>query len=260
MLLALLLPALLLPALLLLTLLLPALLPLLAAIGFALDLIGKLPGFTLETLLPAGEPFVFLFAPFSGGVIASLTLAPAFERLLGILDIFLLVAADAPQAFELLGNITNRIGFFPELLRLVLTLEDEQDPLEVFLYEDLFFESILEGSLLQEYLDIFQARDDLQFTAANKSLLKPPGFLEFILPGEELPHQRDQPQKTALDLPGKIFLLAIETNRIFRSRLRRVLDTHEAHQGNEDDVTCHIKTPGKRDRRNYRASLHQIKG
>ncbi|MEE3054196.1 MAG: hypothetical protein VYB34_10705 [Planctomycetota bacterium] len=230
-LLALLLLTLLLLTLLLLTLLLLTLLLLAlpAAVGFTFEFVGKLARLTLELLLPTGETFVFPFAPLPGGVIPLFTFAAALERIFGILDIFLLVTAEAPQAFELLGNIANRSRFFPESLRLVLTLENEQYPLEVFLNEELFLESVLQSLLLQENPDVFQPRDNLQLAAANKSLLQTPGLFELILPGKKLPHQRDQPQKTPLDLSGKIFLLAIEANRIFRSLLPGVLDTSQAH-------------------------------
>ena len=88
--------------------------------------------------------------------------------------------------------------------------------------------------------------NNLQLAATHKGLLQAPRLLELVLLGEEFSHQGDQPQKTAFHLTGKILLLLVNNNRIFRSGLRRVLNTREAQQRNENKLVCHMRIPRKR--------------
>ncbi|MFP6631012.1 MAG: hypothetical protein VCD16_00085 [Planctomycetota bacterium] len=211
--------------LLLLALLLAALLTLLIAAGLAFKLIRKLTGLTLKISLSARETIIFAASLLTRSILPGFSIATLFKRVLGIIEVLLLVTAEALQALELLSNITNRIGLFPDSLRLVFTLENQQDPLQVFLGEDLLLESIFEGLLLEKFTDLLQPRDDLQLAAAIKSLLQSAGLFKLFLLGEKLTHQGDQAQKTPLNLCCKLLFLAIELNRIFRRRRHGRLNT-----------------------------------
>jgi hypothetical protein len=214
-------------ALLLLALLLAALLlaALLIAAGLAFKLIRKLTGLTLKISLAARETIIFAASLLTRAVLPGFSIATLFKRVLGIIEVLLLVTAEALQALELFSNITNRIGLFPDPLRLVFTLENQQDPLQVFLGEDLLLESIFEGLLLEKFTDLLQPRNDLQLAAAIKSLLQSAGLFKLFLLGEKLTHQGDQAQKTPLNLCCKLLFLAIELNRIFRRRRHGRLNT-----------------------------------
>ena len=109
-------------------------------------------------------------------------------------------------------------------MRLVFTLKNQQDPLQVFLGEDLLLESIFKSLLFEKFPDLLQPRDYLQLPAAIKSLLQPTGLFKLFLLGEELTHQGDQAQKAPLNLCRKVFFLAVELNRIFRRRRHRRLN------------------------------------
>ncbi|MCH2363155.1 MAG: hypothetical protein MK479_01110 [Planctomycetes bacterium] len=210
---------------LLLALLLAALLTLLIAAGLAFKLIRKLTGLTLKISLAARETIIFAASLLTRAILPGFSIATLFKRVLGIIEVLLLVTAEALQALELLSNIADRIGLFPDSLRLVFTLENQQDPLQVFLGEDLLLESIFEGLLLEKFTDLLQPRDDLQLAAAIKSLLQSAGLFKLFLLGEKLTHQGDQAQKTPLNLCCKLLFLAIELNRIFRRRRHGRLNT-----------------------------------
>ncbi|MEE3298505.1 MAG: hypothetical protein VX250_14050 [Planctomycetota bacterium] len=193
-LLTLLLPTLLLLTLLLLTLLLPTplLLTLLIAASLTFKLIRKLTGLTLEISLTAREKIIFTVFLLTRAILPGFSVPTSFKRVLGIIKVLLLVTSEALQTLKLLSNITNRIGLFPDPLRLVFTLENQQDPLQVFLGEDLLLESIFEGLLFEKLPDLLQPRDNLQLAAAIKSLLQAAGLFKLFLLGEKLTHQGDQ--------------------------------------------------------------------